>query len=286
MQGKQDNKFYSQRTQDQVNAFLVGDIEFRRINIARCKKDSGNFLAFSNQDYANFIKSKLESSETTIFDTNMYSPVSAEWFKFRENNDGLEEFIESIFNKSYDYQARFLEIFYSHPRIMVTEDVANELYHFRGYWQKFLDKQQGILKKQQLNLLKERSRAHVENMNKFHSLFYSEKRLLKFDGYMHDNYQFKAYLMEILNKANGKASLTDKHIIMMGINQTLKKHSASTMSRDKDFSDLGNILEKNISSLNSMLKKRKLILSNETHRNIIPTYIITAYLVKDHIHSH
>ncbi|MEK6835609.1 MAG: hypothetical protein AABX55_01145 [Nanoarchaeota archaeon] len=222
-----------------------------------------------------FLRGNLEKSATTIFDTNIFMPLTNELvFSPSGNGNARLEELASIFDKAYDYQDKLSELI-SDSRIIITNDIVKEMVRAQKYWKHRLNEAE--LDRRILNFLKESIREYASRLTQLYNAFNKDRVASRNDYDINTYYNFRIFLMQLLEKCypTRNISTTDKSIIYIMINKSLSEPTG-VISRDKDLFMLTIEVINNKEELEKRLKKFDLKVTKKINYKYSNTYILSS----------
>ena len=268
---------------DQITQLTGERISLEEITLKEIKNQVKSFFAISNQDYINFLKDILNSSDKTIFDTNIYSAISHN-FLYVYINDPYQPQMEKLFEKAQDYQ-RILLTLLEDRRIISTRGIIDEMIKAPRFLKRSLENEIERFDKKIHVFLKEKVREYASAIPLFYNLLSSDNRVINEDNYdMNGHYNFRILLRRLLDLASVDYNLrrpiseTDKNIVYTMVNQSLKEPT-SVVTRDFDLFILIKRLIGDQGSLNRRLEKNNLILNTQQYLKNLNTYVLQSSVI-------
>ena len=253
------------------------------------RKQIEYFLSLQNDNYLNFLRDKLGYGNKTIFDTNIYSPIPYN-FLFAFGNDNLEESVERVFNKAFDYQERLLDLL-NDKRVIATRDIIEEMEKAPKSLRLLIDRDVEKFDKSIRTFLKEKVRRYAANIPLFYNFLSSNRRVINVNDYnMNQYYDFKIMLRKLFDITQHHYNLkrpiseVDKNIIYTMINESFSEPT-SVISRDFDLFLLVKMAKAEIYELNEKLKRFVLRLNEEQYIKCFNTFVLSSEMTRINNHN-
>ncbi len=268
MEGLQNNKFYSQGTENKTE-----NIENKFI------RNLNSLINLDVDKYLTQLNKLLINDENILFDANLYQIGPSRYIGYLVKNNFPDDSFEKLFNKATDYTLKIKNLI-ENKEIYSTEGIIEEILYLSQFHKTLLDRYEplffGLKRKRAFNIIKENLREIRSIENSIINELY--ERLKKKNDFNKEKYnRIRNGLYEIFN--NTEASINDKDLVCRMIFESINKKTL-VVSRDHDIEELINDLLFNHHFVKNLSKRNSFFLRMEILREQIYTITASNFFIK------